>query len=260
MTIHLTAKNSLSIVQVLCMIALAIIPLVAEPSHLGWVRWLASMWIIVFIGVVSVFVQAHLQSKEDHEREQKEQRRDSVQEGILAQITQSKSDTPLVATQIDALDPSDPPVNFDALKQFKTSYQSWWTQDVEKRVKIAAAQNKSVMPAEDFYARLIGIGLVGFLHDLTWAYVWKSQILLLLELNKRGGSMPTAEAKSFYDSAAKEFPSNYARYFFEQWIGFMQAHQLVIPHQNGMLALTMRGKDFIAYSAYKSYTPDQRKY
>src|SRR5438045_2452172 len=95
MTIHLTRKNSLTVVQVVCMVALATIPLIAEPSHLGWLRWIIPMWSIVIVGVFSAILQAALQSKEDHEREERErqreereQKRDENQEKITAALSQ----------------------------------------------------------------------------------------------------------------------------------------------------------------------------
>jgi hypothetical protein len=85
-----------------------------------------------------------------------------------------------------------PPVDFNAAQFFRLAYHSDWTADVEKRIRIAAHQNQPNV-CEDFYAKFIGVGMVAYYHDIVWAYIFKSQITMLMELNRRGGLMPLAD-------------------------------------------------------------------
>jgi hypothetical protein len=73
------------------------------------------------------------------------------------------------------------PVSFDATQYFRLSYHSDWTAEAEKWIRLAAQQNEP-NDHEGFYAKFIGIGLVAYHHDIVWAYIFKSQFLMLMEL------------------------------------------------------------------------------
>lgn len=111
------------------------------------------------------------------------------------------------------------PLTFDAALFFRRGYHSPLTAEVEKNIRLIAEQNSPGDPSA-FLCRFIGVGLVSYLHDVTWAYIYKSQLLLLLELNRR--LVPLAESKGFYDRAAIEFPQTYINYSFQQWLTFMR--------------------------------------
>jgi hypothetical protein len=259
---HLTLKNFLSVLVGICVVALAFIPLTVSAEHLLWMRWQAAVVILTIVALVSLFVQAGLQSKEDHEKEEKESKRDKTQEEIVSQLAQLSSkgtEKSLVLTEAaQDIQPVDPPVNFDALAYFKHSYHSLWTADIEKRVKIAAAQNRAHFKPEDFYAQFIGVGMAAYSHDITWAYIWKSQFLMLAELNRRGGIMPISAAKSFYDQGAADYPGHYKNYTFDQWMVFVQTQELLIRHPSEMIDITFRGRDFLSYSAHHGRSADQK--
>jgi hypothetical protein len=78
---HLTIKNLLSFVVGGCVVVLAFIPLRVSAEHWQWFRWQAAIWIASGVAVVSLFVQAILQSKEDKERDQRDKGRDQREHG-----------------------------------------------------------------------------------------------------------------------------------------------------------------------------------
>jgi hypothetical protein len=88
--------------------------------------------------------------------------------------------------------------------------------------------------------KLIATGLPAFTYEITWAYIFRSQILALMEINRR--LVPIAEVKAFYDKAALESPERYATYSFDQWMEFMKSQVLVIWNPSGMLEITVRGQ------------------
>ncbi len=110
-----------------------------------------------------------------------------------------------------------------------------------------------------FLARFIGVGLISYLHDITWAYIFKSQLLMMLELNRRGGFLPLNDAKPYYDKAVADYPKLYANYSFNGWISFIKEHQLIIQHPTDMLEITVRGKDFLKYLTHWGRYPDVRQ-
>lgn len=70
--------------------------------------------------------------------------------------------------------------------------------------------------------------------------------------------MPINSARAFYDEAVIDYPANYTSYTFDQWMEFMVAYKLLIRHPSEMLEITVRGRDFLTYSAHNSLIPDER--
>jgi hypothetical protein len=146
---------------------------------------------------------------------------------------------------------------FNATTYFATSYVSTLYQEVENNVR-AAAQLNSPNDREGFYVKLIALGLPGFTYEIVWAYIFRSQVLTLMEINRR--LVPIAEVKEFYDKAAAEYPDRYAAYSFERWMEFMKSNGLLLWHPSGMVEITVRGKDFLKFLTHYGRYPDDRKF
>jgi hypothetical protein len=129
------------------------------------------------------------------------------------------------------------------------SYFSPITAEVEHNIRIIARDAEPKNP-EAFYARFIGVGLVAAVHDATWYRIFKSQLLMLNEMNRRGGVLPLLDAKQFYIRAVPVCPKVYPAYTFEQWLNYVKAEQLLLHHPTDMLEITHRGKDLIKYLAH----------
>lgn len=157
-----------------------------------------------------------------------------------------------------AIAPPPPPASFDAAQFFRTAYTSALTAEAEKNMRLAAQQNQP-QDREGFYAKIVGIGLVAYLHDMTWWWIFKSQLLMLLELNKRAGLMPLHDAKPYYDKAVVDFPAVYCNYSFEQWIAYLISQQLILQHPSNILEITVRGKDFLKYLTHWGRYPEGRQ-
>jgi hypothetical protein len=93
--------------------------------------------------------------------------------------------------------------NLVATEFFRVSYNSSLQSEIENNFRAAAIQNQP-NDHEGFLLRLMATGLVGFMYDSFWAYIYRSQILLLMQLNRR--NMPLVEAKTYYDKAAIDYP------------------------------------------------------
>jgi len=148
---------------------------------------------------------------------------------------------------LSALNAQTPSVTFNSYEHFRRAYYSPLTAEIEENIKIAAEQNQPG-DHEGFYARFIGVGLVSYLHDMTWAYIFKSQLLLLMELNRN--NLPLAQAKTYYDRGVADYPGIYVKYSFQEWIEYMTREQLLIRHPSDMLEITHRGKDLLRYLAH----------
>lgn len=147
---------------------------------------------------------------------------------------------------------------FDVGLFFRTAHHSPITAEVEQNMRLIA-KNNSPRDEVGFLCRFIGVGLVAYVYDMAWAYIYKSQLLMLEELNRRV-TMPVSDAKKYYDRATTEYPSVYPKYQFNSWLGFVIQHQLMIRHPSEMLEITHKGKDFLKYLAHWGANPSMRKF
>ena len=104
------------------------------PHVPGW-----GVWLILFIVSLAAFVWVA-----------------KLQHSVLQQqVAQSAAIIPMSAT-----------VNFDATTHFRTAHYSQLTSEAEKNIRISAAQNQPD-DREGFLAKLIGIGIISYLHDMS---------------------------------------------------------------------------------------------
>jgi hypothetical protein len=149
---------------------------------------------------------------------------------------------------LSALQGQAPQITFNAKEFFRIAYISPLTLEIETNVRTIAEQNQ---PGDTtgFLARFIGVGLVAVTYNMTWFSIFKSQLLMLAELN-RHITLPIAAAKVHYDKAAVDYPITYPKYSFDKWIEYMSGEQLLIRHPSDMLEITHRGRDFLKYLAH----------
>lgn len=153
--------------------------------------------------------------------------------------------------------PPPPPAGFNASEFVKGAYTSALLPEIEDSIRTGAEQT-GARNREDFYLKLGAIGVLRFSYEVIWAYIFKSQHLMLSELNR--GTLPISEVKSFYDKAALEHPSVYATLSFDQWLIYLFTNKLVLRHPSDMFEITIRGRDFLKYLVHYGYTPNQRNY
>src|SRR6266478_1022995 len=134
------------------------------PNVPGWLVWgiLLALSLVMFIWVA------------------KSVARSGKLVGSMQPITPQSPGIPTLS----ALQGQTPQVTFDAKEMFRRSYFSPVTAEMENNIKLVAAQN-SPNDHEAFYARFIGVGLVAYLHDMTWSTIFKSQLLALQETMSR---------------------------------------------------------------------------
>lgn len=148
--------------------------------------------------------------------------------------------------------------NFDAADYFRRAYYSTLQEEAEANVRRAAQENQP-NDREGFYAKLIGVGLTAYIYDTIWWAIFRSQLLFLIELNRKNGLLPLSDAKVFYDQAAGDFPTEYKSIPFDDWLSYMKNQILIIRHPSDMAEITMRGKDFLKYLVHCGRDADQRR-
>ena len=118
---------------------------------------------------------------------------------------QSMQKSEPIFPSLSALHNQTPQVTFNSREWFRLAYYSPLTAEVENNIKIVANQYDPKHP-ELFYSRFIGVGLVAYQYDVVWAYIYRSQLLLLTEINRIAKPVPISLAQKYYDDAARESP------------------------------------------------------
>jgi hypothetical protein len=81
------------------------------------------------------------------------------------------------------------------------------------------------------------------------ALIWGSQIYILEHLNTiRTGTHKDEIKRLFFEDATTKYPSFYASYSYEQYIGYLKVSRLIIE-QNEILMITDTGIEFLRYLA-----------
>jgi hypothetical protein len=142
--------------------------------------------------------------------------------------------------------PASVSTGLNAPEFFRLAYYSPLQAEVEKNIRNAADLNQP-NDREGFYVKFIGVGLIAYLYDTIWFSIYRSQLLMLLDVNKNQGVLPLAVARAYYDKAALDYPDAYANYSFDQWLDYMKTNVLLIRHPSDMLEITAKGKDFLKY-------------
>ena len=171
----------------------------------------------------------------------------SIQPASSSTLTRPQQPASTFPT-LSSLPGQQPQITFDPAQFFRASYFSPLTAEVEHNIKLIANNAEPTSP-ELFYSRFIGVGLIAAMHDSVWHVIFKSQLLMLTEMNRKG-VLPLLDAKQFYVRAVPACPKVYPAYPFDQWLNYMKAQQLLVHHPTDMLEISHRGKDFLKYLAH----------
>ena len=79
--------------------------------------------------------------------------------------------------------------------------------------------------------------------EYIWLLVFESQLRALHDVN--AAAQPVAALQPFYDQAVAMNP-HLVNYPFTSWLGFLQSW-LLIREDNGMISITIRGREFLKY-------------
>lgn len=136
-----------------------------------------------------------------------------------------------------------PPESQD-VDAFYRTYDNAMLVEAETNIRQQSNRYQAGADRERFLIRLFASGVIIFVFEQTWAYIFRSQIRALEELNRH--PLAISAIRRFYDEAAAQAPLAYENYPFENWLNFMRTHFL-FGQQGEMLAITIRGKEFLKY-------------
>jgi len=152
---------------------------------------------------------------------------------------------PLARTQAATL--STTAAKLNPKEFFATAYISSLTDEAADNIRnVGAAYYPNTPEREEFYVKFIGVGVQAYVYEQIWWLMFRSQLVLLKELNQR--VLDLGEVRPLYDAAERAFSQEYsdAKETFDLWLGWLRSQILIV--QEGMkVAITPRGRDFLKY-------------
>ena len=98
--------------------------------------------------------------------------------------------------------------------------------------------------------KILTRALAGSQLTVQWEQIEKvifgSQVAILVEMNTRPAGLSLEALHKVYDAVAKQFPSTYEGYTFEQYIGYLDAVRLIVKGGDGY-QITLEGKEFMVW-------------
>lgn len=154
------------------------------------------------------------------------------------------------------------PPDVNIAEFFRVAYRSYQEAEVRKNFRLLAHQ-QSPQDHEKFYLEFIGVGFIQAVFDNIWWIIFKSQLLALLELNRRDGVLHMIDVKRFYHEASSMYAKEYAEYntTFDKWLSYLTSNGLALHHPspNERIEITVRGKDFLKYLTHWGRGPDSKR-
>jgi hypothetical protein len=241
-------------------VLITVLGLWVPADHWGSSPWRWILLSLVVCALAGLTVVLAVQSKDDYERDAKEKNRDMAQETLLTQVAQlaARGDEKSLMVTRTTLSELSPGVEFKFDDYFRTGHASQLTEQTAKDMKILVGQQHP-NDREEALARFIGMGFWGYLHEVTWAYIFRSQILALTDLNAKGGVLSLTAITSHFEKATTDFPNTYALYTFNQWMDFMLTHSLLIRKPGDVVEITVRGRDFLKFLTHWGWTADMKR-
>ena len=121
------------------------------------------------------------------------------------------------------------------------------------RTELERVAFKDQTEREKFLIRILAAAAIIQQFERTYSLIWGSQLSALQFLNTRGvAGTDSVEVRLWYSQAAGREAELYEAYSFDQWLGFLQLHQLVA--RNGdVVAITLEGREFLKYLLHQGY-------
>lgn len=117
------------------------------------------------------------------------------------------------------------------------------TRDVEAAIR--GQLNKVPAPErENWLLKILVVGSIYVDYEKVWYSIFRSQIDTLQRLNGRG--MKRQDLVPIYAAAAQSSPALYAKYSFDQWVGYMRA-MILVREDGDEVNITVKGRDFLKF-------------
>jgi hypothetical protein len=106
---------------------------------------------------------------------------------------------------------------------------------------------------ERFLVRLLAASAIAQQFERAYLSIWGSQLGALQALNSLGvAGADVALLRPWYEQSAARDPQAGFAYTFDQWVGFLESHQLVLKRE-GHVQISLEGREFLKYILHQGY-------
>jgi hypothetical protein len=106
---------------------------------------------------------------------------------------------------------------------------------------------------ERFLIRLLAASVIAQQFERAYLLIWGSQLGALQGLNTLGAEgADVALLKPWYEQSAARDPQAGLKLSFDQWVGFLETHQLV-SRSARRVQITLEGREFLKYILHLGY-------
>jgi len=146
---------------------------------------------------------------------------------------------------------------FLKVETFYKTYDNRLLLECESNIRAFSDKYEPGEERERFLIRYFASTLMVGIFEYIWIAIFRSQIRLLEALNK--APMVIQAAEVFYDAAqTQDNAAFYGGYPFSAWLSFMKTWLLVTEELNGILQITVRGREFLKYLVETGRTLNER--
>lgn len=159
---------------------------------------------------------------------------------------QSQSTTQTQVVTVPAAVAHEP--QYKNVEEFYKTYDNSMLMETEEYIRKESNQYRPGTEREQFLIRQLASSALTYIFDIVWYTVYRSQLEALQQLNAR--PLSTAQLKTFYDEAARQYPGMYPAYSFDSWLEYLRAW-LMLVQQGDTFSITVRGKEFLKYLVHQ---------
>jgi|SRR5712664_4121538 len=145
---------------------------------------------------------------------------------------------------------------FQSADEFYKTYDNALLLECEGYVRAEAEKYKPGLDREGYLIRIFASGFLIYTFDVVWFCIYKSQLLLMQQLNSK--PLTTSEVRAFYDEAARAYLDRYRNYSFEKWLFFLRSWYMIAEKDADIFVISLRGKEFLKYLVHQGRNPNDR--
>ena len=117
-----------------------------------------------------------------------------------------------------------------------------------KKAVLEETQLDKIPLDKDKVSQLLNYSIVIYIikhYDSIYSSIYGSQLAILQQLNTNSSETENS-IRRYYDNVAKNFPKVYDDYAYDEYLGFLYSHSLIVKNGD-KIAITNNGIDFLKY-------------
>lgn len=126
--------------------------------------------------------------------------------------------------------------------------------EIQIRTELERVSFADINERERVLIRLFAASSIIQAFEQTYASIWGSQLGVLQFLNSAGtDGVQSSVLQTWYHQAAAQYPDVYENYLFDQWLGFLETHALILRRETAVF-ISLEGREFLKYIFHQGYS------